>query len=709
MAGLDLLDYSRSEPGRYEAIMPRGGMETVRHAEELQRRPVVSALATMVLERYQEAREAKDYEITPKLIAAARVRNGEHDAEFLRTLADRQISKSYVPLLDNKCVAATAELRNLYFNGASVTWGMETTPMPTMPASGMKEAEAKAEDLLIKFIEERGEPATQGQIADVMDWAKELVRRQIMREAKTRSVDAHRLLDDVFTEGGYFRAIFEAIDDLTTFPSCFVLGPMPVREHVMEHRGGRTRFVQRIVDKWKCLHPQYVYPQPGISEIDEGFVIVRGVAQRQEVEGLIGVPGVDSKTVRSMLALEDRSDMHWDEGYDEVIERHERMGPIATRDTLPGKFDTMLYMGPVEGKLLREYGVDAPSEANVPAMVKVVGQAVVKAVVDKNPRGTKPLLKASYFEVPHSFWGKGIPEKCEDIERNYHACLRSISQNMGLASGPQVMAWIDAFAEGEDIESMYPWKLWLLTGEPGTFRGPQGSGMKPLDFYQPDANAHLLITIAEYYERLVDRHTGVSALESGSMDLKGAGRTSSGAHLADDRANTVMRGVTMNLDQLIQKGAENLWEYMLTHNRVPEEIVGDVRMKGMGLHALNQKMQSAVRALEYLSAVGSSPEFMSILGRQRVEGLLRTAAKMVGLEWEVDDTEAPVPSWAASALGVDMPAPQGAPGPQGPQGPPGGSLPAPGGDAGPAAMQGGQEAGGAENPAPVQNQMGGPQ
>ena len=709
MAGLNLLDMKVPErPREYDAMLPKGGYEEVREAEERRQRPVVGALAGMVLDRYEEARTAKDYEITPKLLHAARVRNGEHDAEFLRVLAEKRISKSYVKLLGNACDIAKAELRQLYFSGEKVVWGAEPTPLPSLPEAAVQEAMARSDDMLIRFVEERGEPASQGQLSQIREWGKEVVRRQMVREAKTRAVDAHRFMDDIFLEGGWFQAIYDALDDITTFPNCFILGPMPRREWVMRFKGSRYQYEQVVVDKWKCVHPRYIYPQPGISSLDEGYVIVRGEMQRQEVEGLIGVPGVDSGAVRSMLATEDRSDMSWDHGTDQEMEYQERKGPVRTRDTEPGKFDTLLYMGPVKGTLLQAHGVDAPAESNKPCMVKVVGTAVVKAVVDRNPAGTKPLSTASYFDVPHAFWGVGIPEKCADIEKNYHSVLRSMSQNMSIASGPQVMAWIDAFQEGEDIEDIYPWKLWLLTGEPGVFRGPQGSGMKPLDFHQPDTMAHLLITCATFYQSLVDRHTGVSSIDSGSMDVHGAGRTASGMQLAEDRSNTTMRGVTQNIDRgLIHRGPATLWEYLLVHRRVPDELIGDLRVVGMGLSALNQKMQQAVRSTEFLSMVGSSDAFLGILGRQRIMSLLRTGSKLAGLEWESDDTELPpVPSWAADALGVDAPPPQGPP-PGGGGGQGGGSLPSPGGDAGPAATgPTGQVAGGGDTGAPPNPQMG---
>ena len=678
---IDLLEPRPEYEAGYPSLLPEGGQRTVDAAHGRQLRVPVSALAQHVLMLYGEAREAKEHTIEQVIIDAARVRKGEFTQAFLAELADKNIEANYVPILDNKCSVATGIQRKVFFHGGKIAMGIEATPLPDLPQAAMQRAEERAEEYIIRHIEQSGAPASQAQVANIQDWAREIVRRELKRESKQRMGRAFDRMQDVFTEGGYYRAMYDFFDDLPTYPCAFVAGPIPVRRWTRTWTApDKWEWKQRIVETWRLVHCKFIYPQPGIEGIDDGYVIMRGEMQREEVEALIGVPGVDAQAVRALLARRDSAYEDYEFGLDEVLDRLERKGWIRTRDTGPGKFDSLLFRGRVSGRVLRQSGIaNAPAEGDVPCVVKTVGDVVVKCVLDDDPRGRKNLVKASYFNKPHSFWGEGIPEKCKDIERSYHSTLRSMVYNMSIASGPQVAVWRDAIGEEQDIESLYPWRIWEFTGEAGTFRGGQGAGARPIEFYQPDSNAPTLIAVADFYDHLMDKMTGVGSYDTGDTDVHGAGRTYGGTMAIMDAGSTTQRQVTDNVDDgVVTQSAVLLHDYMLRHDMFPPEEVGDLRVRGKGANAIHQEQQNSVRAMEFLQAVGSSPDMLAALGKEKLVGMLRKTAAMVGLDWEDDDTDDVVPSFAEDAAMAGLMPPPGAgmqPAPQG--GPPGGSLPAP--------------------------------
>ena len=51
------------------------------------------------------------------------------------------------------------------------------------------------------------------------------------------------------------------------------------------------------------------------------------------------------------------------------------------------------------------------------ANVWVIGNYVIKAVLNYDPLGQKPYCKTSFIKCPGAFWGKGIPEIIEDARR----------------------------------------------------------------------------------------------------------------------------------------------------------------------------------------------------------------------------------------------------------------------------------------------------
>ena len=78
------------------------------------------------------------------------------------------------------------------------------------------------------------------------------------------------------------------------------------------------------------------------------------------------------------------------------------------------------FWGKISGKMLVEWGMDEemiPDETKeYDANVWVIGNYVLKAVLNYDPLGEKPYAKTSFIKSPGAFWGKGIPEIIEDAK-----------------------------------------------------------------------------------------------------------------------------------------------------------------------------------------------------------------------------------------------------------------------------------------------------
>ena len=121
-----------------------------------------------------------------------------------------------------------------------------------------------------------------------------------------------------------------------------------------------------------------------------------------------------------------------------------------------------------------------PDEAQeYDANVWVVGDYIIKAVLNYDPLGEKPYCKTSFIKTPGSFWGKGIPEVIEDLQNICNASARALVNNMGISSGPQVEVNLERIPPNEDITQMHPWKIWQVTND------PLGSSSPAVKFTQP--------------------------------------------------------------------------------------------------------------------------------------------------------------------------------------------------------------------------------
>ena len=47
-----------------------------------------------------------------------------------------------------------------------------------------------------------------------------------------------------------------------------------------------------------------------------------------------------------------------------------------------------------------------------------------------------------------------------------NAAARSLANNMGIASGPQVEVNLERIPTNEDITQIYPWRIWQVLNDP---------------------------------------------------------------------------------------------------------------------------------------------------------------------------------------------------------------------------------------------------
>ena len=98
--------------------------------------------------------------------------------------------------------------------------------------------------------------------------------------------------------------------------------------------------------------------------------------------------------------------------------------------------------------------IDREMEYEINAIV--VGNYVVKAVLNPDRMGRKPYSVDSFERIPGSFWGKGVPEMMADVQDVCNAVARSIVNNASLDPVPRSKLTYRC----SDSEEIWPWKIW---------------------------------------------------------------------------------------------------------------------------------------------------------------------------------------------------------------------------------------------------------
>jgi hypothetical protein len=348
-----------------------------------------------------------------------------------------------------------------------------------------------------------------------------------------------------------------------------------------------------------------------------------------ELADLIGVPGYDEDAIRKVLEI--GNGQSWiSEDIELQKQEEERKYYSYMRPT--EVFDALEFWGKVSGKMLIEWGMneeEVPDDAReYDANVWMVGNYVIKAVLNYDPLGEKPYAKTSFIKCPGAFWGKGIPEIIEDVQNVCNASARALVNNMGISSGPQVEVNLERIPPNEDITQMHPWKIWQVTND------PMGSSSPAVRFTQPDDNAQTLMAVYDKFARLADDHSGIPAYLYGDLNVQGAGRTSSGLSMLMGAAGKGIRQVVGHIDgDVIKPIVHRQFVYNMRYDE-DETIKGDAQVLAKGAINLAVKETVNVRRIEFLNATANQVD-MEIVGKDGRAAILREIAK--GLQMPVDE------------------------------------------------------------------------
>ena len=169
------------------------------------------------------------------------------------------------------------------------------------------------------------------------------------------------------------------------------------------------------------------------------------------------------------------------------------------------------------------------------------GSYIIKATLNYDPLCRKPYYKASYEDVPGSFWGNSVCDLVRDPQTVVNAAARSIVNNMAMSSGPQVAINVDRLPPGEELTTLTPWRIWQVSND------PYGNSGQPVSFFQPQSNVAELMAIYEKFSDLADEYSGIPKYMQGQT-TGGAGRTASGLSMMITNAGKAIKQVISNID-----------------------------------------------------------------------------------------------------------------------------------------------------------------
>jgi len=575
-----------------------------------------------------EAAKAAKTNIETIMLKAMRQRNGEYDTNKLAEIKKQGGSQVYMMITEVKCRAAESWLRDILLDTGSPPWDLQSTPIPDLDDTRRAEIKSIFEDFAMKVMGDEGRALSPQEQSEIMEMIEQESRFRMLQESQNVADRMKAKIKDQFSQGGWDESFNDFISDLVTFPAAIIKGPIVRKQRVLGWTTGEDGTMtaeasEVIAPEYGRVDPFRFYPEPGITNIAEGYCFEHHPLTRTMLAAMVGVPGYDEEAIRAVLR--EGPTTSWVTPREFVSkEVEERKFNTELRPT--PMYDALEYWGKVSGAQLQEWGM---SEEDVPdptteydANIWIVGNYVIKAVLNYDPLGEKPYSKTSFIKCPGAFWGKGIPEIIEDLQGVCNAAARALVNNMGIASGPQVEMNIERLPQNEDITNIYPWKIWQVLND------PVGSSAPAVRFNQPTDNANSLMAVYDKFSRLADEHSGIPAYLYGDLNVQGAGRTSSGLSMLMGSAGKAIRQVVMHIDSDVTKPMlQRQYVYNMRYVDDPS-IKGDLQILARGAINLATKETMNVRRLEFLNATANpidseimGPEGRAVLLREITKGL----------------------------------------------------------------------------------------
>jgi len=634
-------------------------------AEDRQHQAHVTSLAAYGMMAWQASKEAKA-EIEATMLDCIRRRKGKYSAEKLASIREQGGSEIFMMVTDEKCSAVTSWLSDILFPAEDKPWGIKPTPAPDLAPQQMSLIkQAVVGEMQQRLVQEvsalvqTGEITTHEQARSRMMQAMEAraeelgaeIRAEMEKAAKEARDRVETKLHDVVVESGWEDAVSDALDDIATFPSGIVKGPILRQKKRLQWKpdfvappagedtagmdqgfrgidGSPVEVKEDVCIDFCRVSPLDVYPFPNARTAEDGL-IERHKLTRRYLTSLIGVRGFDEDAIRMVLKDYGHGHSNWlsvsiDNARERLEDRpHEDRSPDSTIDAL------QIWCN-VQGLRLLQHGLPADKVEDpfkdYAIEMWLIGRYVIKVELNGDPLGRVPYNFASFRKRNGSIWGSGPPEIIMDSQDACNAAARAMINNMGISSGPQVDVDISQIPPGEKITEMYPWKIWQ--SDSSRAMGSSSSQKPPIRFFIPPSVANELIAVYKFFSDEADSKTGVPKYSYGGEASSGALGTATGFSMMMGNAARGIKNVVRNIDKgIIQPTIERTHQFQLMFFRDPEYFVGDVKIIARGSSALVAKEQAAVRRNELLGVVVGSEIILDIIGKKGLASMLHEVFK----------------------------------------------------------------------------------
>lgn len=574
------------------------------------------ALAVYVKDRFEEAyRHKRNTGITERLLRNLRANKCMYQPDEIALLGP--FNDVYMGIEALKARAAVSWLNDIILNNIDAPFSIDATPNPEL-------SEDQREHVIDTLLREL---PTMGDVQQLRERALSL-KSVALNVAKKESEEATKrmtsLITDQLYEGDWYEAFGAYIENLAVYPTAFLRGPVVVQRKTGVWNGNTFGVKNKDVTVCRTIDTFNAFPSPTSTTTQNGDYFIEKVDfSFSDIHNLIGLQGFDDKQVRECLAA-------YPEGFELNLFSDAERDMLEDIDqgllTKRRSIETIIYNGRIPGQFLIDHGVlvDDPQK-EYEAEVWVAGYYTLRAILNPDPLGMRPIDGTSYRKIVGSIWGQSVIDLVYDIGRICRASCRALVRNMSYSSGPMGEVVSERVADAQDPTQIEPYKIALV--------GPDlsGTGAPAYRFHNVGSVAGELIAVFERFLKQADDVSGIPAYVLGNPQVAGAGRTLGGLSMLMANAAKGIKNVQLNIDRdVITPYITRLFNRNMKLSK-DKSIKADAQVVARGATGLLQKELSQARLTEILQLLTPYIQTWDQLP-DGIKVILREVLKTTGLD-----------------------------------------------------------------------------
>jgi hypothetical protein len=514
---------------------------------------------------------------------------GIYDPEIKAKL-DPKRSKAFIRETRTKIRTLDARLMDLLFpaNGEK-NWGIEETPVPTIPPQVKEVLIKNIQATLVENGEQRAPTEDEYLIAE-----KEYV--------KLTTNNMENEIHDQLSEIKYRDSIKNCVHSGHLYGTGWLKGPLVDQAEVTswQYATSVDQQTQQSIGQWQLVkryesrpYAEFkpiwdVYPDMSVVNLSDcRYVIERHIMPKHKVRMLALRPDFLGAQITEYLTANINGNFSSASFENELYSLDDN----STVDrTASGNYELIEYWGYVSSDELVNFDQETYAQmlgnqvTDIPVNIWLLGDRVIKVAIDPLKGITIPYYIYYFDKDETSIYGEGVASVIRHPQALTNASIRALIDNAAHCAGPQYEVNMDLLEDGEDPSDIGAFKVWLRRGRDADIAGKEAIRIKQLVSYTPE-----FTNMYSLFSRITDEVATIPRYMQGDARVSGAARTQGGLSMLIGQANIGLSDLVKTFDEGITKPfVSNMYHWNMVFN-LKESIKGDMKIVARGSTALIAK------------------------------------------------------------------------------------------------------------------------